>query len=467
MAKGTAKPAKVEAVPTQSKAKSAAPAKTSPYIFETDFIDALYKPHTITAALFAVAAFFVYYRWILRDPPSTPEEMIRFGMAAAGWAFLVFGSIHLPDGYLTRPHPAIWRFFLATGVMYMCLMVFCLFVDGDTLRMILGYYDHKLRDPLPEQNYAEDCRISTPDDPYKFFNTIFDEFIIAHAMGYWAKALLIRDWRIVTVVSLGFEVIEVSLQHILPNFKECWWDHLLADALICNFGGTMLGLLTLKLIGAKKYHWVKVKDIPSVRGKAQRLLTQFAPREMDPFEWHVFSSFKRFTCVLLLVVTFFIQEVNAFTMKNVLRMPSNHHLVIIRLCIWGFLALPAIREYYEYIANPQCKRLGTSAWVGIIGLIAETAWISKIILAEGHFTQKMPANVALPLSISFVLFFSWIVMYYGLPFLRRWLITRLFMNIVFYSIPVILFAMCAMSNVDTMWKQEEFLDLVETYDLWW
>ena len=26
-------------------------------------------------------------------------------------------------------------------------------------------------------------------------------------------------------ISVGFEIVEVSLQHVLPNFNECWWDH--------------------------------------------------------------------------------------------------------------------------------------------------------------------------------------------------------------------------------------------------
>jgi len=27
------------------------------------------------------------------------------------------------------------------------------------------------------------------------------------------------------VISLMFEVMEYTLEHQLPNFSECWWDH--------------------------------------------------------------------------------------------------------------------------------------------------------------------------------------------------------------------------------------------------
>ena len=43
-----------------------------------------------------------------------------------------------------------------------------------------------------------------------------------------------------------FEFLEYSLEHQLPNFSECWWDHWILDVLICNGGGTVLGLLTLR-----------------------------------------------------------------------------------------------------------------------------------------------------------------------------------------------------------------------------
>ncbi len=34
-----------------------------------------------------------------------------------------------------------------------------------------------------------------------------------------------RDWFLLTVLSIGFELLEYTLEVHLPNFGECWWDH--------------------------------------------------------------------------------------------------------------------------------------------------------------------------------------------------------------------------------------------------
>lgn len=39
------------------------------------------------------------------------------------------------------------------------------------------------------------------------------------------KTLILRDYWLCNVMSIGFELLEYTLQHQLPNFSECWWDH--------------------------------------------------------------------------------------------------------------------------------------------------------------------------------------------------------------------------------------------------
>lgn len=41
----------------------------------------------------------------------------------------------------------------------------------------------------------------------------------------------------------------------MPNFHECWWDHLLLDLFGCNLLGIILGHWFIKKTGMKKYHW--------------------------------------------------------------------------------------------------------------------------------------------------------------------------------------------------------------------
>ena len=37
--------------------------------------------------------------------------------------------------------------------------------------------------------------------------------------------------------------MEISFQFLLPNFKECWWDHWVFDMLVCNFPGMVLAVI--------------------------------------------------------------------------------------------------------------------------------------------------------------------------------------------------------------------------------
>lgn len=44
------------------------------------------------------------------------------------------------------------------------------------------------------------------------------------------QTLMIRDWWMCMIISVMFEFLEYSLEHQLPNFSECWWDHVGAGA---------------------------------------------------------------------------------------------------------------------------------------------------------------------------------------------------------------------------------------------
>ena len=52
-----------------------------------------------------------------------------------------------------------------------------------------------------------------------------DPFVPTHFFGWWLKTLILRDVWLCWVISVLFEVMEYTLEHQLPNFSECWWDH--------------------------------------------------------------------------------------------------------------------------------------------------------------------------------------------------------------------------------------------------
>lgn len=57
------------------------------------------------------------------------------------------------------------------------------------------------------------------------FQEKLDIFVPTHFIGWWFKTLVLRDWWLCTVMSVMFELLEYTLEHQLPNFMECWWDH--------------------------------------------------------------------------------------------------------------------------------------------------------------------------------------------------------------------------------------------------
>jgi hypothetical protein len=92
--------------------------------------------------------------------------------------------------------------------------------------------------------------------------------MLAHFLGWVAKSTMFRSWIVslfqvrlgvptsvlkplptsrldsptsatagTDLQSILFELIEFTFDNWLPNFAECWWDHLLLDVLGCNLLG--------------------------------------------------------------------------------------------------------------------------------------------------------------------------------------------------------------------------------------
>lgn len=53
------------------------------------------------------------------------------------------------------------------------------------------------------------------------------------------------------VVSVGFELLELSLRHMLPNFNECWYDSWVLDVAVCNVVGIVAGMATVRWLDCK------------------------------------------------------------------------------------------------------------------------------------------------------------------------------------------------------------------------
>jgi len=139
------------------------------------------------------------------------------------------------------------RILLGILALYTMLMTFLLFQPIGSARKYMSIFAKDLGKELPEKNYAEDCRVFTPENPVSFFFNIYDAIDIhfyAHLFGWWFKMLIIRDVKMAWICSISFELMEITFRHWLPNFYECWWDHLFFDLFGCNWLGIILGSYT-------------------------------------------------------------------------------------------------------------------------------------------------------------------------------------------------------------------------------
>ena len=102
-------------------------------------------------------------------------------------------------------------------------------------------------------------------------NCKIDIFIFSHVFGFFLTTLVFRDWWICTVLSVMFEFLEYSFEHQLMSLYECWWEHWIIDVLICNAGGTVLGLLMLRCLKMKTYSWRDLYNIPKYQERIKKI----------------------------------------------------------------------------------------------------------------------------------------------------------------------------------------------------
>jgi len=284
---------------------------------------------------------------------------------------------------------------MGASVLYLLALVFILFQNVNDARQLLRYIDPKLGVALPERNYAEHCELYTPDDPTSNFrnlwDTINDEFIAAHFIGWWGKALLFRDVYICWFASILFEIWEMTFEFLLPNFKECWWDHIILDILVCNGLGIALGIFTIRALRMKEYNWQGLGRFPTTKDRFWRAVTQFTPDQYDEYHWEMLANWKRFVAVLIPIAGLSVIELNAFFLKYLLWIPPPHPINVWRLFMWSAIGMPALREYYQFISDPNTKRFGTMAW--LCCAICGVEVLVSVKFSKGEFPNPPPPIV--------------------------------------------------------------------------
>ncbi|KAI7857036.1 phosphatidyl serine synthase-domain-containing protein [Circinella umbellata] len=348
----------------------------------------LFHPHTLTAL--ALLLGWLFYAAVRNtNYYENTETSVKLGISAAMGCFIFIGMLQFRDGPFIRPSIPFWRAVLSLSVLYQMLLVFLLFLNKDEARRFMVYFDPQLGEQLPERSYADQCDLSL-----ETFKNQIDIFVLAHVLGWYGKAIILRDYWLCWILSVTFEFCEYSLEHQLNNFAECWWDHWILDVLVCNWGGIYLGMKTCQYFEMKQYSWSGFRQIKSLRGKAKRAVQQFTPHDWTRFEWRTLSNPKNYFGVIGLMIIALQCELNCFYLKYLLWVPPEHPLNTYRLILMFLCALPAARDLYQYLMDSGDTKLGAHAWLMICNIMTETIICLKFSENEFHVPAPMFVKVA-------------------------------------------------------------------------
>lgn len=239
---------------------------------------------------------------------------------------------------------------------------------------------------------------------------MYDRFVVAHILGWWGKAVVLRDRRLLWALSIAFELMELTFQHWLKNFNECWWDSWILDVLVCNFLGIYLGMKTVRFFEGQTYNWTGIKRAKGLSGSFRRSVMLFTPASVDLYYWNSTASPRKFFQSAFLVALCLVFELNAFFLKYVLWIPPPSFLNPLRLVLWFGISNIAVREYYVFITSKRGMRLtkmGPNAWLALAVALVEIMVIVKH--GRGMFEAPWPRHVVWFWGIVAVSGFTWLI----------------------------------------------------------
>lgn len=360
-------------------------------------LDFFYKPHTIT--LLTVSIVVLLYFAFTRDDAQL-EQNIWSGICCVAFFFLIISVLAFPNGPFTRPHPAVWRIVFGLSVLYLMGLLFLLFQNYANIKSIMYWFYPELRNFTidSEKEYAVNCS----DVSLERLWSHMDVFAFGHFFGWAMKAMLVRHYGICWTISVTWEITEVAFAHLLPNFKECWWDALVLDVLLCNGLGIFFGMLICNKLEMRSYKWESIKDIQTTTGKIRRAALQFTPASWTHVRWmDPNCTYMRFLAVTELVIFWQVTELNTFFLKHIFEVPPDHPLSVARLMLIGIIVAPTLRQYYSYVTDTRCRRVGTQCWV--FGAIMLTEAIICVKFGLELFAQTQIKNILVWVVVQFVL----------------------------------------------------------------
>jgi Phosphatidyl serine synthase len=152
-------------------------------------------------------------------------------------------------------------------------------------------------------------------------------------------------------------------------------------------------------------NWIYDKPEGSHQAPCTNIVTNFVnkfrPNVWTRYDWSVFSSLTRYNQFIFFCCTCLGIDCMNFFMKYILWIPANHNILLIRLFIWAFACIASAKEFFEFISNKHCKRVGPYVWLSCLALGVEFSITFKF--GRQMFIEPFPDYVKIMWGIIFSL----------------------------------------------------------------
>lgn len=207
-------------------------------------------PYHIQLVFLLTFGYIWYTSWAdvdyLDAPPEDEEEALKINRAN-WWRGIINCVLFLcAFSYLDPSHmnffapmQRFWRMVGMLAQLYICFIIILLNHRPEYGRWILGYLDPRLNVPVTsaQHTYDDNCEFTWAN----FYDNL-DHYYLVHWGDWFLSTFMLREFYVLHSWQLMDEIVELSWQHILPHFGECWWDHVFVDILFSNIPAIALGL---------------------------------------------------------------------------------------------------------------------------------------------------------------------------------------------------------------------------------
>lgn len=330
-------------------------------------------------------------------------------------AFEVIIFLQVRDLIVVWPHPGFWRLAFGAGAMYSLILVGMLMLDFTRARWILeailgdiGTMEDYERKTVEVAEVMSSCHIDQHNFASVLYKQIFGApWFLSHALGWMAKMMIFRDWKVCLIAAVCFEFTEMTLCYVCPEFTECWWDSIFLDILGANLLGMWMGTYVNRwMVAFSKQRRGRSRggdagEVGAVldwagkeeRGGIERISSLVNPMIYDSqYTWSIFKNPLRLFQVGLLIGIMLFVETNTFLMMNTMGIPHDSWYNKARLALFGFMAIPAAAEWYVYVeqtarAGSGMARIGPACWLCLCTALLENGLFWKFF--PKHFVVEI------------------------------------------------------------------------------